>query len=341
MNARLLEKFFNKQCTPEEVAEVLRWFNSEEEKPKTLSAIEANWQQFEDKGELIKQGPHEQLENIHHYLLNHDVPSHAIRTYTGKSSKPVLKGIGFGFRIAAIITLAIVASLSLHQVFPPTAKYDQIAYITKENPAGQKSTIYLEDGSKVILNAASALTYPEHFTATERNLVLKGEAFFEVTKDARRPFTVVANGIATTALGTSFNINAFEEENNVSIALASGKVKVVGRNENNEYHELNPGECITYHKQENNFEKGTFEPHELLSWKEGIIYFHDADFQQITNKLSKWYGVNFTVENLPGQSWKYTGEFNNENLENVLMSISYAKKFDFAINDNTVKIVFH
>jgi ferric-dicitrate binding protein FerR (iron transport regulator) len=247
----------------------------------------------------------------------------------------------YGFRLAAILLLAILASISLHHTFPPPTKAEQIVYITKANPAGQKTTILLEDGSKVLLNAASTLNYPEHFSSAERRLQLQGEAFFEVAKDTHRPFTVVANGIATTALGTSFNIRAYEDEKTISIALATGKVQVDGGMLDRGNYELHPGESITYDKEEKNFKKEPFDPKEQLAWKEGIIYFHDASFQQIINKLAQWYGVNFTVENHPGPSWKYTGEFNNENLENVLLSISYAKKFDFEINNDTVKIVFH
>jgi transmembrane sensor len=340
MDLRLLEKFFNNQCTPEEVSEVLRCFNVEEEKLNTLSAIEAYWQHFEDKVDLRKEDLNIRLEKIHHYLINQELPSQQV-SYQAVTTQKSVRKIGFGFRIAAILVLALLASISLHHTFPPPIKAEQVAYITKINPAGQKTAILLEDGSKVILNAASTLTYPEHFSSAERRLQLQGEAFFEVAKDANRPFTVVANGIATTALGTSFNIRAYEDEKNISIALATGKVKVDGNTHDGGNYELHPGESITYDKEEKNFIKAFLDPKEQLAWKEGIIYFHDASFQQIINKLEQWYGVSFTVENHPGPSWKYTGEFDNENLENVLLSISYAKKFDFEINNDTVKIVFH
>ncbi len=337
MDHRLLEKFFKKQCTPEEAAEVMRWFNAQEEKPNTLTAIEDYWRYFpKDMGQHPNRNVNAQLESIHHHILRHTTsskPESMQKKYTNRS-------FGFVLRIAAIVTLAVLASVTLHHTFVvDTQERQPIASVTKTNPAGQKTTILLEDGTKVTLNAASTLTYPEHFTGTERTLHLQGEAFFEVAKDVHRPFTVIANGVATTALGTSFNIRAYAGGDNVSVALASGKVKVTG-NAKEISHELSPGESITYDNK-GNFKKEVFDDKEFLAWKEGIIYFRDASFQQIISKLERWYGVRFFTTNLPAQTWKYTGEFDNENLENILHSISYAKKFDFSIQEDTVTIEFH
>jgi len=337
MDHRLLDKFFKKQCTPEEAAEVVRWFNAQEEKPNTLTAIEDYWRYFpKDKVQRPNRDVNAQLESIHHHILQHT-------TSSKPESVPIKhtnKSFGFVLRVAAIVTLAVLASVTLHHtLMVDTQERQPIASVTKTNPAGQKTTILLEDGTKVTLNAASTLTYPEQFTSTERTLHLQGEAFFEVAKDVHRPFTVIANGIATTALGTSFNIRAYAEENNISVALASGKVKVTGYTKEGS-HELLPGESITYDNK-GEVKKEVFDTKEFLAWKDGIIYFHDASFQQIVSKLERWYGVRFITTNLPAQTWKYTGEFDNENLENILHSISYAKKFDFTIQKDTVTIVFH
>lgn len=344
MDLRLLEKFFNKQCTPEEVAEVLRWFNDKDKKFHTLSAIEDEWQHFENADSPRQtKDKNARLENIHHHLLNREVPSQAASSRTVEVRKSVFKNIGFGFRVAAIVILAVLAAVSLQHTFPSDATVEQVAYITKSNPAGQKTTIFLEDGSKVTLNAASTLTYPEYFSGTERRLQLQGEAFFEVAEDTNRPFTVVAKGMATTALGTSFNIRAYEDENSISIALATGKVKVESSEttDHAEVYQLLPGELLTYDMALANYKKERFDLKAQLAWKDGIIYFHDASFEQVIDELSRWYGVSFGIENQPAGSWRYTGEFRKENLENVLLSISYAKKFDFKINDDTVKLVFH
>lgn len=345
MDLRLLEKFFNKQCTPEEVAEVLRWFNDKDKKSHTLSAIEDEWQHFENADSPRQtKDVNARLENIHHHLLNREVVSQAASSRTVETRKSVFKNIGFGFRVAAIVILAVLAAVSLQHTFPSDATVEQVAYVTKSNLAGQKTTIFLEDGSKVTLNAASTLTYPEHFTGTtERRLQLQGEAFFEVAEDTNRPFTVVAKGMATTALGTSFNIRAYEDENSISIALATGKVKVESSeaSAHAEVYQLLPGELLTYDMALANYKKERFDPKAQLAWKDGIIYFHDASFEQVIDELSRWYGVSFAIESHPEQSWKYTGEFSKESLENVLLSISYAKKFDFEINNDTVKLVFH
>jgi transmembrane sensor len=112
--------------------------------------------------------------------------------------------------------------------------------IIKGNPAGQKSRITLSDGSIVWLNSASSISFLEKFPPDARNITLEGEAFFEVTQDTLRPFVVTTGNVSTTALGTSFNINAFDAEN-IKIALITGKVKVVNESHHEQPYFLNPG----------------------------------------------------------------------------------------------------
>ncbi len=103
-----------------------------------------------------------------------------------------------------------------------------IVQIEKSTEPGQKLSFHLEDGTKVILNAGSKIWYPSNFNIHEREVILEGEAFFEVSKDASRPFRIVTESVVTTALGTSFNINAFPSNENIEIALVTGKVSVEG-----------------------------------------------------------------------------------------------------------------
>ena len=100
--------------------------------------------------------------------------------------------------------------------------------VVKENPRGVKSQIQLPDGTLVRLNAESSISYQSNFSDTARLISLTGEAYFEVVKDAQRPFRVTSNQVETTALGTTFNIKA-DKPDNIEIALVEGKVKVTKR----------------------------------------------------------------------------------------------------------------
>ncbi len=123
-------------------------------------------------------------------------------------------------KIAATILLVLSLSYLLYDkpnLGSEAKLISKSELITKENPKGQKSTIFLKDGSKVILNANSKISYLKPFDEDQRVVALEGEAFFEVAKDKDRPFKVVSGVITTTALGTSFNIKAYPEVEQVKV----------------------------------------------------------------------------------------------------------------------------
>ena len=372
MNRELLEKFFKNACSEEEVQEVLRWFNSPEDKDITLSSIEDHWFDMNEGKIKEKAETDEILSRIYANIeknkttmklsperKNPDGNRERERTIFLKDKEIYKRDqvqrakknhayINYGTRIAASIILGVCLSIFAFQYFnvpDQSGKSASINYIEKSNPRGQKLSIFLSDGSKVILNSESKLTYPEEFTENARTLYLEGEAFFEVAHDKDRPFTVTSGTIATTALGTSFNVRAYPEEATVQVSLATGKVKVKGKKDSNNFTNnklliLDPGEGVTYDKASKILNKGYFDVKKSLAWKEGIIYFKDANFDEIIGKLERWYGVEFEIINGKNEVWHYTGEFNNESLENVLMGIGFSKSFKYEIKDENVIINF-
>lgn len=210
--------------------------------------------------------------------------------------------------------------------------------IVKANPKGQKSTIMLSDGTKVILNSESELTYTTAYGKTDRQVTLTGEAFFEVAENPEKPFTVHTNHLSTTALGTSFNVLAYENEFE-EVSLISGKVRVA-KNQDRTHHEiLSPGEMIQL-DQEVNMVKKAFDPAVKGIWRNGILYLKDTPFDVTIARLERWYGVEFKIEKGPSKSLTCNGRFDNEYLSNVLTSLGYSAGFQFDIDDKTVYIKF-
>ena len=210
--------------------------------------------------------------------------------------------------------------------------------IIKSNPKGQKSTIMLSDGTKVILNSESELTYTTGYGKTDRQVTLTGEAFFEVAESPDKPFTVHTNHLSTTALGTSFNVLAYENEFE-EVSLMSGKVRVE-RNMDNKHHEiLAPGEMIQLDREVNMVKKA-FNPEHKAIWRNGVLFLKDTPFDVAIARLERWYGVEFKIEKGPSKSLTCNGRFDNEYLSNVLTSLGYSAGFQFDIDDKTVYIKF-
>src|SRR5690606_15794255 len=169
----------------------------------------------------------------------------------------------------------------------------------------QRLTFRLEDGSQVTLNANSSLKFPETFSDTLREVILYGEAFFEVASDVERPFVVMAGNVSTVALGTSFNIRNDTSEHKTTVSLATGKVLVQnrkqGEDEFNIY--LAPGEELDYHAQTKTYTKNHFDYQEKIAWKDGILYFGEDNIDTIISKLEQWYGVSIELKNRPAKEW--------------------------------------
>lgn len=212
--------------------------------------------------------------------------------------------------------------------------------VKKETSWGQRSTIFLNDGTEVNLNAGSSIAYYKGFTQKERVVTLHGEAFFSVAKDTKRPFRVFTGDIVTQALGTSFNVQAYDPDQ-VKIALVTGKVSVdnTGKDRDKQLIILSPGEEAHY-QSEKGISKNNFDPKRVLSWKEGVIYFRDADEATVFNTLERWYGVKIRKKNHSAKVWDYTASFHNQSLEHVLMSVGYAMDFEFEISQKSVVIQY-
>src|SRR6185437_1006253 len=179
----------------------------------------------------------------------------------------------------------------------------ELLFNTLTNPRGsQVIHLTLSDGSKVWLNTGSSIRYPVAFNGTDRTVEITGEAYFEVAPDAAQPFNVAVKGRERIAvLGTSFNINAYEDESDIHTTLLSGAIKVSPENKPQRGRILKPGEqavlpvhgdttggimkIVTNVKVE-----------DVLAWKNGVFAFTHADLQTVLRQLARWYDLTIVYE---------------------------------------------
>lgn len=236
--------------------------------------------------------------------------------------------------ISVLFTYLYVFKEPYREPFPAEPIVTQIE---KESPKGLKTTFKLPDGSIAKLNADSKLTFPNEFSSASREVVLEGEAFFEVRKDTLKPFIVKTNGLSMHVLGTSFNVKAYVGED-IEVALLTGKVRVSGNSPASESILLLPTEMVIYNSTDGSIEKTTFDPVEKLAWRENTLYFNNSNFDDIIKTLERWYGVSFDVQR-PGQiQERFTGVYKDPSLKTVLEGISFSLDFKFEIQHKTVII---
>lgn len=177
-------------------------------------------------------------------------------------------------------------------------KFNQIS-----TPRGGQYQVILPDGTKVWLNAASSLKYPQRFTGNIRQVHLTGEAYFEVEpQELRRgvlkPFVVSAASQNVEVLGTHFNINSYEDERSVKTTLLEGSVIVSlpgnipgGKSTKSTAVELKPGQQSILRGTASYFDVVAVKAQESIAWKKGYFFFEQADFQTVMRQLSRWYDL--------------------------------------------------
>jgi transmembrane sensor len=205
--------------------------------------------------------------------------------------------------------------------------------VSKSNPAGKKSILTLSDGTKIYLNAESEISYASEFSDSLRLVSLKGEAFFEVEQEMR-PFVVEIGQTRITVLGTSFNVN---QKNNgaLTVALVSGKVSINDQQGNQM--ELEPSEMMVKGR-DGNIHKTTFDPLEVIGWKDKVLVFKKSSLSEVKGKIENWFGVEVQLSGKALPDWSYSGVYKDETLENVLRGIFLTSGLSYNIKDKNVII---
>jgi transmembrane sensor len=326
LEKEIIDKFFQGKATKAEVELIAEYIYSDDA-DKDLQVILAD--------EFARNGSSELFDPQH----NFDRIASKIRKYNNKESqKQHFLSMDF-YKAAAVITLLI--GFSLVFIIPDQKQtgieniIDTQHTIIKSTEKGQKLQIGLPDGSRVILNSASSIEYPEFFENDFRTVKISGEAFFEVQNDSLRPFEVFFGENKVRVLGTSFNIN-YRERENATIALTEGKVRVENTRGVDEI--MYPGEMIRI--SGTSYRKENFDYQSLIGWKDGWLSFDKENFQQIKDKLEMWYGVELEVVGSPDGLYHYSGRYRNKSLKEILDGISYVMKFDYQLKNDKVKILF-
>lgn len=232
-------------------------------------------------------------------------------------------------KIAAVIVLTFSGS-SLYYLSREDKSLQALQTVTV--PAGQRANVTLPDGTSVWLNAGTRIQYPVSFGREKRIVSLDGEAYFEVSKNKKRPFIVQTDGYDIEVLGTVFNVDAYAGSGKFETSLLSGKVSITDQ--------AVPGNVIELHPDT----KATLEGKKLTvrpignythyQWKDGLISFDEASFPDILSELEKCYGVRIVLENDVYNGHKLTGKFRlTDGVEYALRVLQKKTPFTYTRND--------
>jgi len=302
ISAQLLEKYFKGLCTEEEV-EFVEAYLDQEETPE----VEAYFTEVRELAEatpVIEEG--------------NKAP------FRRRSIHP-----GYSIAAAVVVMLSVLAWLWQH----PRHKSVLTAEVLSDTIYNNTNTIrlvHMADGSKIWLNAYSCIVYDKNYSISNRDLWLKGEAYFEVGKQATSPFQVHTSNLMTTALGTSFNVSTTgRADGMIQVSLVEGKVAVSDTVKGNTFrYVLTPGEMIEYKDGMQPSGPKKFNTKNVLSWKNYKIVFDHTTLADAFALLESRYNCTITLGDTQLAGKKVNGIFStNQSVSSILETLGYVHNF--------------
>ncbi|WP_034042062.1 FecR family protein [Wocania ichthyoenteri] len=211
------------------------------------------------------------------------------------------------------------------------SKLLEVSFITER---GDKKEIYLPDGSKIVLNADSELSYPKEFNDSIREVTLVGEAFFDIKRDINKPFIVNTNSIKIRVLGTSFNVKSYSNDKKVETTLVTGKVELI--KDKGTPIILAPSQKAVFHKIENTLEIEEVKSLDVVAWKDGTLIFDKTPLQEVVTDLERKYNTKIIINSKTLLNYEYTGTFDNLSVEDVLKLLTISSPITYTIDDDKI-----
>ncbi|MCG6189573.1 FecR family protein [Maribellus maritimus] len=319
MNKDILIKYLKNSCTDEEFEKLVVWVQEEAQNSEGKSWGIEHWESFEpDLSKEDKKKYSALLDKIHHQInLEHRDRKPVKMIF----SSNITKWLSRAAAILFIPLLGVVFYLLSNGNFK-TTEFADLAVDSLEviAPIGSRTVVQLSDGTEVNLNYGSKIKYPRNFNGERREIVLSGEAFFDVAHNKEKPFVVKTGQLQVKVLGTEFNINAYPDDDFISTTLVKGKVaveKVVGREQVEQIKLMKPGENMTYNKNSETVTSHEGSIDKYIAWKDGKLIFDDEPITKVAEKLGRMFNVEIEVAN-DVKDLSYTVTFFNDPLYLIL-----------------------
>jgi len=277
MNLELIDKYLAGEASETETKEVLEWAEASPENRKIMIQYKKAWALTSIGNE------NEQL------AWDYDIAPRFRKRETMQLYATIAK-------YAAVIVVVFGMGMALqHYVFTPSPGTDFTADTRIEVPLGQMANVNLPDGTIAMLNSGTTLTYNNNFFSGKRQVFLQGEAFFVVRKDQKHPFVVETTSLGFIVYGTSFNIEAFADDEKLNTTLVEGSLGVLSKS-GKELTRLVPGENIYFDRKNTKLIVSKGNTDIYTSWREGLITFRNEKLKDIAKKIERWYNVEIIIQ---------------------------------------------
>ena len=321
MRIELLHRLIAGTTTEEENRQLMEWFRQCASKEEFFMLFETAWKESPDEM------PRDVQERMYRRLS---------RELDEKKTKTILLRSRFSWKVwpqIAVACIIIVLGLVNYRM---NDKQKQLSTqnFTVFAEKGQRAFITLPDSTKVWLNSDTKISYPADYGLKERNVTLVGEAYFEVAKNPDKRFIVEAKGMQVEALGTSFNVNAYQNDNKIIASLFSGSVRV---SYDRHVAILKPHESVKVDLLNRSFSRYKDESMQNIAlWRKNEITFDGESLEEITHIMSRLYNATICIEDESLKKVCYIGTIRNNNLENFIDIINLTTPVVYENKGDTV-----
>lgn len=319
----LIDKVLIGNASEQEAEMIARWFESSEGQLYLEKNMDAFYQQIQPGFEEI--------------YIDHPIPSEKIYHKIEKTlvSKKRYK---LWLQVAAVLLPFVILSGFIFSISRNYSVFGAPSYTEIYVPKGERMNITLPDGTDVHLNADTKFRYPKKFRFLNRDVeLLSGEAYFTVKKDKKRPFYVKLSDATVEVLGTSFDLNAYENNEQIIVTLDEGKIQL--RSSNNLTYQLEPQQQLLYNKTTKTAETFKIENSGSYSdWKKNIISFQNTCVADVIRTLNRWFDVEFEVLKPEVYDYSFTLVSENEPLDTILNDLEKISPLKFKKSEDKIKV---
>jgi ferric-dicitrate binding protein FerR (iron transport regulator) len=316
---KLILKYFQGDLSPEERKKFESWVNQSDDNRKMVSDFQNVWELSAHREENMDFESGQEWATLRNSLSQ-------------KRDARVVAGLhpgSFAYKIAAAVAFLVVSTFVFYMV---AVRNHQIVHET----ADQTLHVVLPDSSEVWLNEGSRLLYPDDFTS-ERSLILEGEGFFQVKPDLEKPFVIRADEVQIQVLGTSFNVKAYAEEGQTQVFVVTGKVSL-SSTEVNKSIILIPGSIGMFNKESGLTSSEIEEDLNIVAWKDRRLVFRKTPLGEVIKTVEKYFKTDIRIKNEELAGCRFTSEFNNPTLQEVIETLSVALDLKVEFQSDTYSL---
>jgi len=317
IDKELLDKFHNGFCDEEETRLVEKWYADVENSKEIKEWLKPVWDNTPDEGSNNKM-----LDDLLYKIL-----------YQINNNKDSAQNRFKLIHIAAAVSIAIIFLAAGYWLGAGYEGNTKSMYTKLYAPYGSRIRFELPDGSNGWLNSGSSLKYPVRFTGKTRKVFLQGEGFFNVEHNPEKPFIVQTKDTKVTALGTSFNVQAYCG-NEREVTLLKGIVVVERKDAGNTYKELlhmKPGQHVKINVKTGGVVTNSKDPEKYVSWKDGILMFRNDPLSRVVKEMELFYNVNIEIMDPKLYQYHFHATFEDETLFEALRLLKISSGIEYKI----------